>query len=256
MNSHFKAVSRQGRWALCSGLIGLGLVGTCEAAELLANGNFEDGTFSGWSTATKNSFGVFTVDDDTLSDFSFNTTVGPAEGAYFALTDAVWSGAQVLWQAVTVPPNSAVTVSYRLFANSYAHVVVGGADLDETGPAPNQHARVDLLPLAGFLANPYATGSALNLWVGGTELSPEDSPTSYVLHSHDVTSFSGAGGTYVLRFGVVANQDVFNLGVDAVSFIATEVPEAGATAPAILSVLLLAGLGRRHWSRPARPSSP
>lgn len=240
-NCEFQTIQR----CLWSALLVCGSFGSGQGGELITNGGFEDGSLLGWSTASRNSFGAFAVDDDTLSDLSGNSTVGPAVGSYFALSDAVWSGAQVLWQPVTIPPGSSVTISYRLFANSYAPITVGGANLDDTGSA-NQHARVDLVPLDGFLANPYSTVNAINIWSGGGYVAQNASPTSYILQVHEVTNIGRDGGTYVLRFGVVANQDVFNLGLDSVSVIYTEVPETGASASVALGFLLLFGVSQRR----------
>ncbi|CAN5196517.1 hypothetical protein BH20VER2_BH20VER2_12150 [soil metagenome] len=75
-----------------------------------------------------------------------------------------------------------------------------------------------------------------NFYLG---VDPGANPNAYTNYSFDITSLAGAGGTFVLRFAEVDNQQFFNQGVDNVSINASPagVPDNGST-----FVLLGAGL--------------
>ena len=123
------------------------------AAELISNGNFESGTFSGWSVPSFPSgvitnSGSWVIDvPGTTTPLSGHTTAGNAMGGgFYAVTDQTFSSTHVLSQTFTVPTvASSVILSFQMFANDYdSGPIVDPIGLDHTGPA-NQHARVDIL---------------------------------------------------------------------------------------------------------------
>lgn len=219
------------------------------SANLLLNGGFESGTFGAWNVASRDSaIGLFTIDSDNLVNLTSLPTPGPAAGSYYAVSDQVDAASYILWQVFTVPAGSSVSVTYELFSNSYAPIAIGAQDLDHTVPSANQHLRVDLISLGDFTSDNYRTsGSMVNLLIGGSSLDLGDPSNPWVSHSHDVSGLAGGGGSFVLRYGVVANQNVFNLGVDGVSVTASPVPEASTVAAAgFIAVCTLVGMVRRR----------
>ena len=121
------------------------------AQELLVNGNFETGNFTGWvRTDQLGSDGTFFIDTPgtTTSENGLLTVPNPAGGSYYSVTDAQGPGSHSLTQLFTVPVGTtALTLSFEMFANNYAGVtfISPTAGLDFSTPSLNQHARVDLL---------------------------------------------------------------------------------------------------------------
>lgn len=219
------------------------------SAELLLNGGFESGTFGAWNAASRApANGLFAIDSDNSVNLTSLPTPGPAAGGYYAVSDQIDAASYILWQAFTVPAGSSVSVSYELFSNSYAPIAIGAADLDHTAPSANQHLRVDVIALGDFTSNNYRTsGSMVNLLIGGTAISLGDPSSPWASYSHDVSGFAGGGGSFVLRYGVVANQDVFNLGVDAVRITVSPIPEASTVAAAgFVAICAVARVIRRR----------
>lgn len=251
-------------------LVLLALPALAPAQELITNGGFETGDFTGWNLAnqqTPNSQGSFYLGDNSLHGyFSPDTpstpleqfpSVGSASGDYYAVSDDADAGAHALIQNVTLPANTkSLTLSFDLFVNDWngAGALNPIGPLDYTQTTPTQFARVDLLSGG---ASDFDTGSGVldNLFLGDGSLTPPDPYTHY---SFDLTSLLDdgtlhSGDTLRLRFAEVDNQFTINMGVDNVSLVATpgfsSVPEPG-------SLTLLAGIGlpllacrRRHRTR-------
>ncbi len=185
--------------------------------EAIANGGFETGTLTGWTTPViPGSSGGFLVRSGTTLPFSGLTTVGPRSGTFYAVNDQTGPGTHALIQTFTVPASSSasgVILSFDMFANNYASsTIVNPIGLDHRS-APNQHARVDILS-AG--ASPFDTGAGVlrNFYLGAD---PGPNPHPYTHYEFDITELVAAGGTFQLRFAVSNNQFFFNLGVDNVS---------------------------------------
>jgi hypothetical protein len=206
------------------------------ALALLTNGGFEAG-LTGWTvTDLAGGSGSWFANAGTSTPISGNTTVGPAGGVLYAVTDQGGPGTHALTQSFTVPIGSTLVVlGFDMFANDQSGVgpIIDPIGLDHTGPA-NQHARVDLL---SALATPFDTGAGVlaNFYLG-EDAGPN--PHGWTPYSFDITGLVTPGGTYQLRFGEVDNQFFFNQGVDNVSIEA--IPE-----PASLALLGigLAGMG-------------
>jgi hypothetical protein len=226
--------------------------------ELISNGGFETGDFTGWTVFDQpGSAGSFFIDDaDGSTPFAL-PTVGPASGSFYAVSDQIFFTATALIQSFTVAgPASSVILSFDMFVNSFAGSIVDPAGLDIlldpgsiTPIAPNQHARVDILSAA---AGPLDTGAGVlgNFYLGVDPLG--SNPNPYTSYSFDITSLVGAGGTFRLRFAEVNNSNNLNQGVDNVSILANQgqggvVPEP---VTGMLGLMGLASLGmaarRRH----------
>ena len=224
--------------------LGLALfAGSANAAliELITNGGFETGDFTGW-TVTDQSGGIgswFIDNADGTTPFSGSATVGPAGGSFYAVTDQSGPGTHVLEQSFTVPVGStSLMLSFDMFMNDWNSVdpIVNPAGLDYTS-YPNQHARVDIMTALASAFSISAADVVANLVAPGGDAGTDPNPyTSYLF---DITGFVTAGSTSKLRFAEVDNQFFFNQGVDNVSLVA-DVPE-----PATLALfgLGLAGLG-------------
>jgi hypothetical protein len=216
------------------------------AGQLLVNGDFETGDFSGWTVTDQadGSGSWYISSPGAVSPISgYATAANPAGGSSYAVTDQTGPGAHVLTQSFTVAPGtSSVVFSFQMFANdqSGAGPVVDPSGLDFTTGgtfAPNQHARVDLLSGS---AGAFDTGAGVlaNFYLG---IDPGPTPNPYTNYSFDITALVAAGGTFQVRFGEVDNLLFFQHGVDNVSVDATNgVPEPGSLA---LLGLGLAGLG-------------
>lgn len=223
-----------------------------QGAQILVNGGFETGNFTGWSVV--NAAGSFPgsnffVSSTTTLPQSGDSTVGPASGSFYAVSDQSGSGVHALIQSFTIPaPASSVILTFRMFVNSYGGNFVNPIGLDFTDGA-NQHARVDILS-AGASAFTTGVGVLRNLYLGtdaGTN------PHSYTSYSFDLTSLLGASGSYQLRFAEVDNQLFLNQGVDNVALDVT--PLSGVPEPSC-SVGVAFGLVGLGVLRVRRPRSP
>jgi hypothetical protein len=208
-------------------------------AQLITNGGFETGNFAGWTVV--NQAGTFPghnfyVSGATSTPQSGSTTVGPASGSFYAVTDGLGPGTSALLQSFTVSgPVSSVILSFSLFVNSYGGDFVNPIGLDFTGGA-NQYGRVDILR-AGASAFDTGSGVLATYYLGDD---PGANPHAYTSDSFNITSLVGGGGTFQLRFAEVDNQNTLNMGVDNASIVTTigGVPEPSTV---ILAALGLAG---------------
>jgi hypothetical protein len=241
--------------------LGLIIANHAHAGQLLINGGFETGDFTGWKLANQQSTtgydpavpaaGTFAVQDNSgTTPLSGLSGLGSAGGSFYALADMTAPGARVLFQSFTVPVGAAsVTLSFDMYNYDWSGAGPVGASFDWTGdPAtnPNQHVRVDLLT-AGAAA--FDTGPEVikNFY---DSVDPITATPAFTSYSFDLTSVVVPGATYQLRFGESDNQFVLNLGVDNVSISsgdAIAVPEPASWLAALegVSLVLFAAL-RRH----------
>jgi len=227
--------------SLSYSLLAYGYASLAHAGQLIVNGGFETGTLSGWTVASQSgSFpgSNFFALSGTITPQSGSSTVGPASGSFYAVSDGNGPGTHALLQTFTVPgPASSVVLSFSLFANSYGGNFVNPIGLDFTDGA-NQHARVDILS-SGASTFTTTTGLLQNFYLG-TDAGPN--PHAYTNYSFNITPLVGAGGAFQIRFAEVDNQNVFNLGVDNVSInsiAATGVPEPSSLALVALGFIWL-----------------
>ena len=206
------------------------------ATELLTNGGFETGDFTGWTPiVASGSNGTIEVITSAVAPISGNTTTGLNEGSSHALTGQGGPGAQGVIQNFTVPVGvTSLDLSFDMFAVSDVDFVDGG--LDFTG-APTQNARVDILSSA---ANDFDTGAGVVWQVLFPFIDGPFSGAAYTSYTEDLLGLLTPGESYQLRFAEADNQFFLSMGVDSVSL------EAAATAavplPASLA-LMLTGLG-------------
>lgn len=214
--------------------------------ELLTNGNFETGTFAGWTVSDQaGGSGSFFIDaPGTTTPLSGMATAANASGgSFYAVSDQTGPGTHVLTQSFTVVPGSTVHLTFDMFVNDWdAGPIFGGQGLS-FGGAPNQFGTVDILTAA---ASPFSTAGVdviTNLFLG---VDGGVDPNPYTAYAFDLTPFVGGGGTFQLRFAEVDNQFFFNMGIDNVSLM------ADAPLPGTLTLIvpgLLAGLAARRRKR-------
>lgn len=214
---------------------GFALSGAPAQANLLVNGDFETGTFAGWTVVDQagGSGSWFISAPGSASPLSsFPTAANPSGGAFYAVSDQGGPGTHALLQSFTVAPGSQVMLTFQAFINDQSGAGPLGTGLDYT-VSPTQHARIDILS-AGALALDTGAGVIANLLDG---IDPGAPPNPYRNYAIDITPWVGGGGTFQLRFAETDNQLFFQFGVDNV---AINTPE-----PASLALLGagLLGLG-------------
>ncbi len=218
-------------------LLMFGSLGKVNAAptELITNGGFETGDFTGWTvTNLAGGSGSWFVDTlgTTTPQSGQPTLAGGGGGTFYAVSDQSGPGTHALIQPFTVPwPVLSATLSFDMFVNDWnAGPIINPAGLNHTA-IPNQHARVDILTTA---AGAFDTGAGVlaNYYLG-VDGGPD--PHAFTHYVFDVTGIVGAGGTFQLRFAEVDNQFFFNQGVDNASILVEPIPAPGA--------ILLGGIG-------------
>lgn len=264
----------QARPLLCTALLMLALARPAPSQQLLTNGNFETGTFSGWTLADQlNPADMQNQDHFYLSapgtttpavdGITFTTAPNPAGGKFYAISTGDFPGAHALLQNFTVPQNAAkVTLSFQMFVNDQSGF---GPVLDPTGLDyttggtfnDNQHARVDILTTSAGDLSTAPADIVENLYLG-VDNPGGNLPNPYLNYTFNLTAFLTPGQSYRLRFAEVDNLSALNVGVDNVSLTASEtaVPEPGLGALALLVGMgglyarCRAGLRRREYRGP------
>ena len=204
------------------------------AANLLTNGDFETGDYTGWSVNTQagssGSLSVAANNGGTSPASHYPYAANAAGGNWFSITDQSGPGSYALTQSFTLASASTVTISFQMFANNQAGGTFANGR-DYTTPT-NQNAEVDLL-VGGAGAFTNASSDIVGTFYGpGADTAGNPNPwTSYS------STLALAAGTYQIRFAETDNQLFFQQGVDNVSVTTAAVPEPGSM------MLMLAGLG-------------
>jgi hypothetical protein len=219
------------------------VAGGAHAGELLVNGGFETGDYTGWTTNVQggsngnlfiapNNGGAAPISG---SPYQFNA----AGGNFFSITDQGGPGSYSLTQSFTLASTATVTVSFQMFANDEAGVVIpGGRDFTS---GPNQNAEADIL-VGG--ANPFTNAPAdiVSVLYGPGADNLNGNPNPWTSYSSTLTL---GAGTYQIRFAETDNQFFFQQGVDNVS-VTTSVPEPAAWAMMLTGFGGLGALMRRR----------
>ncbi len=231
-----------------------GLSGTVQGVDLITNGGFESGSFSGWTVAVESS--ATSYDNNVtapVSNFYIQgnsgttpvsglTTLGPATGSYFALADSTTAGGNVLIQNFTVPLGTiALNLSFDMFTYDWYDNGATGTSLNYLDD-PNQHVRVDLLKITSTDFSTSASDVIFNIFDG---LQPNTDPPTWQNYTQDLMAYVTPGSTYRLRFGAVDNQFVLNMGIDNVSLNANVVPEPSSIVLSGLATLAIFARRRR-----------
>jgi hypothetical protein len=220
-------------------------------AAVIVNGGLEAG-FTGWTRADQvGSEGTFALQTGTASPVTASPVPAPPQGAFAAMTDAEGPGSHVLYQDFVVSaPVTPTTLTFSLFVQNQATEFFSPDTLDFATPALNQQARVDILSVS---VDPFsvAPGDVLqNLF----RTVPGDPLTSgYDTLSFDITALLNAhvNQTLRLRFAEVDNVNLFQFGVDNVSFVSAAVPEPSTW---LLALVALGILSAARWQKRRRES--
>ena len=101
--------------------------------EILRNGGFETGDFTGWST-TNGGYGAWVINDGTFNPDGPEETNAPASGGYNALVAQIGGGTHLLYQDVRIPAEAlGATLSWSHRIRNHASYF-----------APNQVFRVEV----------------------------------------------------------------------------------------------------------------
>ena len=227
--------------AIALGVAALAYASAASAGELLTNGGFETGDYTGWTASVQpgSSGNIQVVPNNggpsPISGYP-TAAVNPLGGNYYSITDQGGPGSYALTQSFTLGQTSTVTVSWQMFLNNQSGFVYpNGRDYTFN---PNQNATVDILTGG---ANAFTNNPAD---VVATLFNPANTPVvpdnAWLNYSDTLTL---AAGTYQIRFGETDNQLFFQQGVDNVSvMVPAPVPGAGVLG---LAGLALAGLYAR-----------
>lgn len=202
------------------------LAASAQATELLVNGNFETGDFTGW-TATNQAGGdqngwIVRPNDGT------SAPILAGGGNFFANTEQGGPGSHSLSQAFTATAGGLYILNFDARADDQSGQAPVGEGLDYN-TQPNQHLEVNIFGPANTLV---FTGLFSSGWAH---------------HTFDVSNAITSSGLYSLSFGEVDNQLFFHEGLDNVSLDGT----AGVPEPTSWALMLtgFAGLGAMLRSR-------
>ena len=238
---------------LVGGILAAGL-GRAEAqTNLLSNGNFETGTFAGWTVAnvrdptdTNNSRNFFIDAPGTNTPFAggieFKTEPNELSGGggnFYAITVSDFPGETALIHSFTTPTVGSgaglrVTFTFDAFVNDqsgYSNTLSDGGSLDYTTgglsqPRSNQFARVDLLRASSADFSTSASDVLLNVPLNvPINPLPSQRANPYQRYSVDLSPYVQANTTYKIRFAEVDNLSALHLGVDNVGIRAEITPE-------------------------------
>jgi hypothetical protein len=205
------------------------------ATNLITNGDFETGTYTGWNANVQagSSGALNVVANGSNSPISgFFIPANGTGGNYFSITDQLGPGSYSLTQSFTLGSAAQVKVSFDQFLGDRGGFFPNGRDYTTI---PNQNAVVDIL-ING--ADPF-TNSASDivavLW----------GPAGFLDEAwqHYSSTLNLAAGTYQLRFAETDNQSYFQQAIDNV--VVDAVAEPGTVALMLLGVAAIA-LGKRR----------
>jgi hypothetical protein len=221
------------RITLAAVAVALGTIaGPAGAANLLANGGFETGNFSGWSVADQaGGSGAWFVTGNGAPS-AINGFAQPAlagGGSFSASTDQTGPGSHSLSQTFAGVAGTHYTLSFDARATDLSGVGPVGFGTDYTD-VPNQHVQLTI-----------SSGGETLIYYGILT-------TGWDHYSFDITDAVQTDGIYTLAFTEVDNQSFLNEGLDNVSLVAGGVPE-----PATWALMLL-GFGAAGLMLRRRPA--
>ncbi len=198
---------------------------TAFADELVVNGSFETGDFTGWEiNSLANSSGSFFPSSLSVSPLNSNPIGSPPDGKWAAVSDQVQGvGSDILFQDITIPSNISSAIlkfTYYYYFPSQGFLTPGvdfpgTNNLDFNNPSSNAQFRVDIMKPSAPQFSIAAGDVLMNLLQSISSDPVPSSVPQYNTLTFDLTSF--AGQTIRLRFAVVTNITSLNFAVDAVS---------------------------------------
>ena len=181
-------------------------------AELVTNGSFETGDFTGWTELAITNNGDWSI----YSGAPLNL-LPPPDGEFAAVSNQVESDSNIIYQDIEVPPGALVACSVIVYLRNATdggtYIIGDGLTLNGS----NQQMRVDIIDPA---ADPFTTGSGVLLNLFQT-LPGDPNIIGYTPIEFDLTPF--AGSTVRFRAAVVVTQNVLNGSIDGLSCVATPI---------------------------------
>jgi hypothetical protein len=206
---------------------------------LLQNGSFETGDFTGWQVqlqpGTGGDFFVTKNLNPPLRDNPAFATAGPSDGQFYAVNDSASGGAYTLIQPFNLSAGAHPRLTFDMFLNNWSGAYLPNDTTLSTLDGPNQHARVDILA-GGASAFETGSGVAMHLLTGG-EAHNEAQP--YTHYSFDLDPLPA--GAYQLRFAEIDTVQLFNMGIDNVSITAIPEPQLWTFASGVLALFFIVG---------------
>jgi len=184
------------------------------AQELVTNGDFETGDFTGWTLEELTENGDWFVYTGTSSPLQGMVILAPPVGTFAAVTDQGEPDSNLLYQDIQIPSGATVMCSaivyYENDDDGDGFIIGDGLTLN----VDNQQYRVDIMDPD---APSYDTGAGVLLNLFQT-LPGDPNSLGYTTLNFDLSPF--AGSTVRIRAAVVVTEDVLNGSIDAVSCIA------------------------------------
>jgi len=214
------------------------IASSAQAGNLLANGDFETGNFSGWSTTVEpgSAGNLFVNPTGHVAPLSgFFVYIQPENWNYFALTDQVGPGSYALTQAFHLDGASKVHVTFDLSTQNQSGVTAAnGRDFQVY---PNQNATVDILRGG---ADPLTDDPND---IVATLFGPGSAPIGWRTYDADLIL---TAGTYSFRFAETDNQGYFQAGLDNVLVTSSPSPEPASWAMMLGGFGMVGGALRRR----------
>ncbi len=198
-------------------------VGTALAATA-ANGNFEDGTLTGWTAVSAGSGGWFNY-TGTSAPVSGMTIPAPPEGTRAAVADQTGPGSHVLYQDLVLESTQSHSLSFFVYYDNRASSFETPDTLSHTSVA-NQQYRIDIMKPTADVSSVVASDVLATIFRTAVGDPLTLAPT---LTTFELTPW--AGSTVRLRFAAVDNMGNFQSGVDAVAVTSTLLDQDGDGVP-------------------------
>lgn len=203
---------------ICIIMVAVCMVATADAQELVTNGGFETGDFTGWKRVQQGIGFFYTLaagDPLPLSAPTYTQFLPPPVGTYAAVVDTYSPTSAILYQDITIPAGNTASFSAIVYLKNYNAVApfyILGADLHNN--TPNQQMRVDIMdPATDIFDNGPVLMNLFQTNVGDTV------EFGYTTLTANLTPY--AGSTIRIRIAQVNTNWFFNGCVDAVSVVAT-----------------------------------
>ena len=225
-------------------LTGLLLLGTASAAhagpiELLTNGDFEAGTFAGWSVTSSGGSSSASINNGTDLPLGPTGTNAPIGGFYDAIFDQSGPGVATIFELIISLPTTTVTSAIfswdHIIENHHSSYFLPGS---EGGAGFGQLFRALVTDGAGTTLVDAFTSTAVNTTFGVLQN-----------NSVDLTTFVNAnlGATIGIQFENRAESWFMTTQLDNASFL-VEVPEPGIFTLLSIGLASLLGFRRKNYS--------
>ncbi len=190
------------------------------AQELVTNGDFETGDFTGWTLEQLTSSGDWFVYTGTFSPIQVDNILAPPVGNFAAVTDQGEPDSNLLYQDIQIPPGATVTCSAIVYYENRNEVEVFVIGDGLTLNVDNQQYRVDIMDPN---APSFDTGAGVLLNLFQT-LPGDPNSLGYTTLNFDLSPF--AGSSVRIRAAVAVTEGPLQGSIDAVSCIAEEATTA------------------------------